>query len=1027
MKEEKRRPKAEGGRQACSASRSSSHSLPPVKKGETKSAVSSSLFSRPKSETQPTKLIKSCPQSSFSSSCSSSKTTAWTCRADKQAALERVRAAQQLGKQRSGASACKKEGDLRALSAVKKPRSRKTRRRKGKGSRRRRRPTAAQRAAGRATLLREVRLSPLLREIVFAVYSEKRHEAGELRMSRPQVTQCIWQYAKTQNLPREGDGRTVCCDERLRNLFGGREKVDLFRELQSLLVPHLLFYEEGDYADSTQGLAEGEDSGDEEGDSGDEEGDSGDEEERGRTAGGSGGFSDSSETSSDSSSEGSSGDEDSDTEKSEEVNEDKGRSGTGKKTQGRGEHEESGEKEARDSARRGVGTSGRDEGRAGEQTGTARRRRLLRCDSSSSDNDSSNESSTERRQERVRLSASSSSPSSSSRSSSASSSSFSSSSSSSSASSSFSSSSSSSSSSSPSFSSNRWGREVGEGGEDAEERRRRIRLAVSAAVSSAGESGGVWSSRVGHQTGVSRQVAVPPLPPRAEAGEGRLRGEGGGAENSIFVADNVVRVEHPRQPASAGEADALQRDTRDAGERGDRGERGERGERRDRRDDRRDRDGGSTDAFAAAEEERRGSDRGTSRSDTGRVKRRRREGDGLISSSESSANERRKRTRSGGDASSGEDSSCDSLGRLFPGRGRRQKFSELPRKSEEDPQKCLSPSRSASPSPPRPLSSAGGATSLSVSIPSEDSGVYIHLTAITATSVAPAFEVRPSRRVAAAFLDGRLSFQLQFFPVFPVKTKGGGEGEGQTLSRGECAKSEVASCEAEIAYSELARRETEAAANSGALSPAGGLVSSRVRTAQGRARNEKEEPEERGAPAKNPVKYLPVDATLDRAPETGRLRLRGVCRVGELEPGLAYRFTLQALKRTRTKREGRESQASNGTPSSSSSSAFSLSAHDLADAVLMQRQSPALWGVSEVSLFLQSLLVPGLAAAGEACGLDGLGVMELREEDLTSLGVHAPFLRRRVLEALRKLKADLARVKAKADGEDEEPRSPHPG
>ncbi|KYF46193.1 SWIB/MDM2 domain-containing protein, partial [Toxoplasma gondii ARI] len=132
----------------------------------------------------------------------------------------------------------------------------------------------------------------------------------------------------------------------------------------------------------------------------------------------------------------------------------------------------------------------------------------------------------------------------------------------------------------------------------------------------------------------------------------------------------------------------------------------------------------------------------------------------------------------------------------------------------------------------------------------------------------------------------------------------------------------------------------------------------------------------------------PVDTTLDRAPETGRLRLRGVCRVGELDPAFAYRFTLQALKQTPTKRDGRESEASNGTSSSSSSSSFSLSAHDLADAVLMQRLSPALWGVSEVSLFLQSLLVPGLAAAGEACGLDGLGVMELREEDLTSLGVH---------------------------------------
>ncbi|KYF46194.1 SWIB/MDM2 domain-containing protein, partial [Toxoplasma gondii ARI] len=39
----------------------------------------------------------------------------------------------------------------------------------------------------------------------------------------------------------------------------------------------------------------------------------------------------------------------------------------------------------------------------------------------------------------------------------------------------------------------------------------------------------------------------------------------------------------------------------------------------------------------------------------------------------------------------------------------------------------------------------------------------------------------------------------------------------------------------------------------------------------------------------------------------------------------------------------------------------------------------------------------------------------------------APFLRRRVLEALRRLKADVARVEAKAEEDEEERRSPCPG
>ena len=52
---------------------------------------------------------------------------------------------------------------------------------------------------------------------------------GEGYMSRPQVTKRVWDYIKEKNLQNPADRRFILCDPVLKSLFGGVEKIHMFK------------------------------------------------------------------------------------------------------------------------------------------------------------------------------------------------------------------------------------------------------------------------------------------------------------------------------------------------------------------------------------------------------------------------------------------------------------------------------------------------------------------------------------------------------------------------------------------------------------------------------------------------------------------------------------------------------------------------------------------------------------------------------------------------------------------------------
>ncbi|PHJ23954.1 swib mdm2 domain-containing protein [Cystoisospora suis] len=1260
-------------------------------------------------------------------------TTAWNCRAEKQEVLSRLREVKKAG---ARAKKEKGNGDSGLLKQLKKlPRKKRKRRRRRKASSsstsrrtRRRGTTAAQHAARRATMMREVRISSLLRDVVVCVHPELGNLEGgnaEVRMSRPQVTKSIWQYAKERGLRMDSDGRTVWCDDKLRALFGGRERVNLFSELQSLLVPHLLFYEEGDFMEHGEeerrrdSVVEVDDEG---GDlsgslasSGEDEGYEATNERREtrgaqREEGGdSGGSSSSSSGCSRSGSSSSSSDSSADDSTSSSDESDRILTG-GEETRGpereRGQdHRNLNPAEERrlrtdtggpaDGRRAARGT----DSRAAEGDG-AKRRRLLHSESSSSSEDEGNASRSnagqlgaasrptndmlpgtepqgrvegrgrDRRAVRTHVSSGESCP----------------------AgrasnlgtdrvepqpfgSSVYGSFAFSSSSSSPTSvggwprtfsrslvqrggSASLTGDEArgvsptspsvhGLGGafpsldteEDAEERRRRIRWAVAAAVESgmederamrrergnraAGEGSGPRvatgersrepeSGRRRHET---HAFTIPPLPPRAgeeEDGRRRIRPTGSG-DASIFSNENLLRSsEHVQAQRTTAVAEAERRragrdgedprsgatSTRTSSER-HRWTSEQRGEERKRR--KRDAEkeeerilGGETSGRRHTEEEERQGKRtrapGVDEQSLGRAR------ETVVQSVAARDTEEKHCTEVREDTARGK--ARRDRGHSGEAKtGKRKSVSSRPSSDDEDSDgDVLSPLFSKQEGNMK--KEVAGAAALSVSstvqstapslslciISQSNSGVCLQLTHISRSSVTPSFECRPSRRVAAAFVEGRLAFRLQFFPLFshlkhgkevkgeegqttdgagrihqPTSRKDGVRGDtptssgasstpaisssslnsgssvsssastavppghgsakqmssspacgfakqepgepqgsrGQTTNK-KCDTENAATCFLEksspsilleercMARSKQSRgdvgdelsssstaewRESDAASTSGSsavdgsaragdgqvlysspssapsrvfssLSPGPSVPATESpRTCPASSLSDRRStacPRTRRAEETN-VTCLPVTVTLDRAPDSRRFRLRGACPVGGLDPSLCYRFVLQALKRSRhasstseengRRREDRKqadvardplhlshqdpvsprgteklSPSSSCSPSVAGSQSFVVSVHDVADAVLMQRSTPEVWSASEVSLFLQSLRVPGLAAACEACALDGRGLLELQTEDLESFGVQVPLLRRRVLDAVRSLK-----------------------
>ncbi|GKV47264.1 hypothetical protein SLEP1_g54178 [Rubroshorea leprosula] len=62
---------------------------------------------------------------------------------------------------------------------------------------------------------------------------------GANEASRSDAVKQIWSYIKTHNLQNPRDKREIFCDEKLKALFGGKEKVG-FLEIGKLLAQHFV-------------------------------------------------------------------------------------------------------------------------------------------------------------------------------------------------------------------------------------------------------------------------------------------------------------------------------------------------------------------------------------------------------------------------------------------------------------------------------------------------------------------------------------------------------------------------------------------------------------------------------------------------------------------------------------------------------------------------------------------------------------------------------------------------------------------
>ncbi|XP_008776796.1 protein TRI1-like [Phoenix dactylifera] len=75
-------------------------------------------------------------------------------------------------------------------------------------------------------MLRPLPVSPAMRKFV-----------GALEISRPEVVKKIWEHIKLNQLQNPTNKREILCDEKLKTLFDGRDKVGML-EIASLITPH---------------------------------------------------------------------------------------------------------------------------------------------------------------------------------------------------------------------------------------------------------------------------------------------------------------------------------------------------------------------------------------------------------------------------------------------------------------------------------------------------------------------------------------------------------------------------------------------------------------------------------------------------------------------------------------------------------------------------------------------------------------------------------------------------------------------
>ncbi|XP_038888173.1 uncharacterized protein LOC120078055 isoform X1 [Benincasa hispida] len=62
---------------------------------------------------------------------------------------------------------------------------------------------------------------------------------GAPEISRTQALKVIWAHIKEHNLQKPSDKKVIICDEKLKNIFGGKDEVG-FLEIAGLISPHFL-------------------------------------------------------------------------------------------------------------------------------------------------------------------------------------------------------------------------------------------------------------------------------------------------------------------------------------------------------------------------------------------------------------------------------------------------------------------------------------------------------------------------------------------------------------------------------------------------------------------------------------------------------------------------------------------------------------------------------------------------------------------------------------------------------------------
>ncbi|KAG6588703.1 TRI1 [Cucurbita argyrosperma subsp. argyrosperma] len=77
-------------------------------------------------------------------------------------------------------------------------------------------------------IMKPKRISPEMQALV-----------GVPEISRTQALKVIWAHIKEHNLQKPSDKKVIICDEKLKNIFGGKDEVG-FLEIAGLISPHFL-------------------------------------------------------------------------------------------------------------------------------------------------------------------------------------------------------------------------------------------------------------------------------------------------------------------------------------------------------------------------------------------------------------------------------------------------------------------------------------------------------------------------------------------------------------------------------------------------------------------------------------------------------------------------------------------------------------------------------------------------------------------------------------------------------------------